>query len=173
MRECAGDKRQEGRQVVQLIPIMSNFKQKLVAWALAYRGHSTVPTLLYSTYSSCITIVNGRCSSEGGQRATLSSLWVVSWWRTLCGQWTVLCWRAGDIQSGGLTSSTRKHAKIAHDQNTVQYTYTCTQSRVWQASTLSSSLNKNLYQFQESSSLWLIQIFDLLWSRSGDKGITP
>lgn len=101
VRQCAADRRQQARQVVQLISIMSNFKQKLEL-------PEDILQFPHSAYSSCITIVNGRCSPEGGQRATLSSLWVVSWWRSLCGRWTVLCRRAGDIQSDGLTSSKRK-----------------------------------------------------------------
>lgn len=57
----------------------SCFQQKFVVWALAaYRGHFPFPTLAYlqcTSFSFCLSIAIGQCSSEGGQRATLSSPW--------------------------------------------------------------------------------------------------
>lgn len=80
----------------------SCFQQKFVVWALAaYRGHFPFPTLAYlqcTSFSFCLSIAIGQCSSEGGQRATLSSPWggglvEKSLWTMncgCCGRYTVL-----------------------------------------------------------------------------------
>lgn len=93
----------------------SCFQQKFVVWALAaYRGHFPFPTLAYlqcTSFSFCLSIAIGQCSSEGGQRATLSSPWGGVSRELFVDDELWLLW-PGDIQYCGLTTLMRKESKI-------------------------------------------------------------